>query len=153
MPLSDKPRTECDENGRPITSAIKGATLAVQTQDKGQKKVKPVSGQLGDLAVNKEQKIMSLKTVRGFRCKQVTINILQSWDDNFYVGLTGLELINQFGARIPVTMQNITAKPKDMSEMSGLRSEKRTLDKLIDGLNNTTDEQHMWLIPYQQGLH
>lgn len=61
--------------------------------------------------------------------------------------------LDQFGARIPVTMQNITAKPKDMSEMSGLRSEKRTLDKLIDGFNNTTDEQHMWLIPYQQGLH
>lgn len=32
-------------------------------------------------------------------------------------------------------MNNLTAKPKDMTEYLGQKSDKRTLDKLIDGVN------------------
>jgi protein JBTS26 len=38
-----------------------------------------------------------------------------------------------------------------MNSISGHGSDYRTLDKLIDGVNNTMDDHHMWLIPFNKG--
>lgn len=38
-----------------------------------------------------------------------------------------------------------------MNTIQGHGSDYRTLDKLFDGVNNTTDDHHMWLIPFNQG--
>ncbi len=48
-------------------------------------------------------------------------------------------------------MKNINAKPKDINEIQNHKDDKRTLDKLINGVNITTDETNMWLIPYVEG--
>ena len=38
-----------------------------------------------------------------------------------------------------------------MNSIPGHRQDHRTLDKLINGVNNTDDDRNMWLIPYNGG--
>ena len=38
-----------------------------------------------------------------------------------------------------------------MNDLQGYSSDHRTLDKLIDGVNITTNDKHMWLIPFIPG--
>jgi protein JBTS26 len=45
----------------------------------------------------------------------------------------------------------IDANPKDMNSIPGHGSDYRTLDKLIDRVNNTDDDHHMWLVPFNKG--
>lgn len=82
-------------------------------------------------------------------------NILETWGDLFYVGLTGIEIIDaDTGKPIAINMKNIDANPRDMNSLGGAGSsgtDYRTLDKLFDGVNNTMDDHHMWLIPFNKG--
>lgn len=79
------------------------------------------------------------------------IHILETWGDLFYVGLTGVEILDQDGKSIPLTISMLDASPRDMNSIQGGTGDYRTLDKLVDGVNNTTDDRHMWLIPFNQG--
>lgn len=38
-----------------------------------------------------------------------------------------------------------------MNSIPGYGSDYRTLDKLFDSVNNTMDDHHMWLIPFNKG--
>lgn len=55
----------------------------------------------------------------------------------FYVGLNGLEVYDGDGSLIPLSLSNVEAKPRDMNSIPGHGSDHRTLDKLINGVNNT----------------
>lgn len=79
------------------------------------------------------------------------MNILDTWGDLFYVGLTALEILDDRGNPIPLSLQMIDANPKDMNSIPGHGSDYRTLDKLIDRVNNTNDDHHMWLVPFNKG--
>lgn len=81
----------------------------------------------------------------------IELNIVESWGDLFYVGLTGLEVLDDRGNSIPLTLQMIDADPRDMNSIPGHGSDYRTLDKLLNGVNNTMDDHHMWLIPFNKG--
>ena len=48
-------------------------------------------------------------------------------------------------------MENLNAKPKDMNDIQGYSGDLRTLDKLINNCNITSNDKEMWLIPYIQG--
>ena len=48
-------------------------------------------------------------------------------------------------------MANVSADPRDMNSIAGHGSDYRTLEKLFDKENNTMDDHHMWLIPYNKG--
>ena len=69
----------------------------------------------------------------------------------FYVGLNGIEVLDETGAVIPIDPKNLDANPRDMNSIQGHGSDHRTLDKLINGVNNTTSDENMWLIPYNSG--
>ena len=45
----------------------------------------------------------------------------------------------------------LSASPEDLNELHGGAGggDPRTLDKLVDGHNATTDSNHMWLAPWQ----
>lgn len=45
---------------------------------------------------------------------------------------------------------NVHASPSSINELRGV-ADIRTLDKLVDGANNTWDDQHMWLTIYDPG--
>ncbi|XP_016339808.1 uncharacterized protein KIAA0556-like isoform X1 [Sinocyclocheilus anshuiensis] len=76
------------------------------------------------------------------------LNLLSSWGDPHYVGLTGLEVVGKGGASIPVDVSMATASPRDLNDLPECSNDLRTLDKLFDGMNITTDDKHMWLIPF-----
>lgn len=79
------------------------------------------------------------------------INILDSWGDPFYVGLTGIEILDQDEKTIDINEDNVTAKPKDMNSIPGYSGDYRTLDKVINKVNQTCDDQNMWMIPFTKG--
>jgi len=82
--------------------------------------------------------------------KRIVISIIETWGDFFYAGLTGLEVYDEYNQQIKLTIGNISSNPKDLNSIPGHGGDYRTIDKLIDGVNDTTDDKHMWLIPYNR---
>jgi protein JBTS26 len=79
------------------------------------------------------------------------LNITETWGDLFYVGLTGLEVLDGNNRPIPISLNMVKADPRDMNQIAGHNSDYRTLDKLFNGVNNTVDDHNMWLIPFNKG--
>ena len=80
---------------------------------------------------------------------QLVCTILSTWGDANYYGLAGLELLGEKGERVPVTVPMLAASPRDLNELQPGSHDPRTVDKLVDGINATTDSNHMWLAPWQ----
>ncbi|XP_004856059.1 protein KIAA0556 homolog isoform X4 [Heterocephalus glaber] len=80
------------------------------------------------------------------------LNFTASWGDLHYLGLTGLEVVGKDGQALPIHLQQISACPRDLNDLPEYTADSRTLDKLIDGINITTEDEHMWLIPFWPGL-
>ena len=79
----------------------------------------------------------------------LTLTILSTWGDRNYFGLAGLELLDCQGMSIPMHAGLLHASPADLNELHGGTSDPRTVDKLVDRVNATTDSNHMWLAPWQ----
>ena len=50
------------------------------------------------------------------------------------------------------TYQDVTAYPESVNILEGVKDDVRTPAKLIDGVNDTDDGRHMWLVPVFPGL-
>ena len=59
----------------------------------------------------------------------VKIEILSSWGDMFYAGMTGLEILDQNMKEIPIDPSQIFANPRDMNSIPGHSGDYRTLEK------------------------
>ena len=46
---------------------------------------------------------------------------------------------------------NLVAFPSSINELPGVSGDVRTVDKLIDGVFDSTDDRHMWLCPWSPG--
>ncbi|XP_022258466.1 protein KIAA0556-like, partial [Limulus polyphemus] len=75
------------------------------------------------------------------------LHLLSTWGDLYYIGLNGLEVYDVAGRKIPLTDNNIAAHPDSVNVLENIFGDVRTPDKLIDGMNNTSDGCHMWLAP------
>ena len=84
--------------------------------------------------------------------RKFRVLIVDTWGDAYYVGLTGLQLI---GVEGPLALQKawIEANPRDMNVIPGYSGDYRTLDKLINNKNQTSDDHNMWLIPFTRGKY
>ena len=86
-------------------------------------------------------------------CREIGLMLETTWGDKSYVGLTGIEVLIGRSC-IPVTDLNprdcLSASPWDLTEM-GCYDDYRTPDKLLNGINDTTDDRNMWLIPFTVG--
>ncbi|XP_065899997.1 uncharacterized protein [Dysidea avara] len=83
------------------------------------------------------------------RGRHVIFNIRSTWGDHHYVGLNGIELFTELGT--PATVQSITAEPADINTLPGYHSDPRVVTNLLDGVNMTRDDFHMWLTPFTPG--
>ncbi|XP_063790297.1 katanin-interacting protein isoform X2 [Pseudophryne corroboree] len=86
-----------------------------------------------------------------YGCKFLQLNFTMTWGDLHYLGLTGLEIVGLDGEALPLTLNIISASPPDLSVLPEYQDDSRTLDKLIDGVNITSEDSHMWLIPFTCG--
>ncbi|XP_010734576.2 protein KIAA0556 isoform X1 [Larimichthys crocea] len=83
--------------------------------------------------------------------KCLRLELALTWGDSHYMGLTGLEVVGKDGESLPLDLSMMAASPNDLNDLPEYGHDLRTLDKLIDGNNITTDDQHMWLIPFSCG--
>ena len=68
-------------------------------------------------------------------------------NDVVFVRYEGCELqvLDECGAPVALTADQIRASPSDLNEVGGMSSgDPRTVDKLLDPRNVTTDSWHMW---------
>ncbi|XP_053197195.1 katanin-interacting protein isoform X1 [Scomber japonicus] len=79
------------------------------------------------------------------------LELVLTWGDSHYMGLTGLEVVGKDGESLPLDLSIMAASPRDLNDLPDYGHDLRTLDKLIDGHNITTDDQNMWLIPFRYG--
>ncbi|XP_067672341.1 katanin-interacting protein-like isoform X2 [Haliotis asinina] len=78
--------------------------------------------------------------------QELVLNIKTTWGDRHYVGLTGIDIFSSKGE--PVTIKQISAKPKDINELPDYHKDPRVITNIIDGINRTRDDVHMWLAPF-----
>jgi len=84
-------------------------------------------------------------------CRVLRLELVRSWGDRAYAGLTGLEVLlggNALVANLDASC--LHANPRDLSSI-GLFDDPRVPENLLDGVNDTTDDCHMWLVPYTPG--
>ncbi|XP_056018588.1 protein KATNIP homolog isoform X4 [Ostrea edulis] len=78
--------------------------------------------------------------------KELVINIKTTWGDKHYVGITGIEMFSSTGESVSVC--KVTAKPLDINILNEYDKDPRVVTNLIDGVNRTRDDVHMWLAPF-----
>ena len=50
-----------------------------------------------------------------------------------------------------IKSSQIVCNPRSVADLPGNQGDVRTPDKLVDGVNNTYDDRHMWLTPWTPG--
>lgn len=79
------------------------------------------------------------------------IEILSTWGDRYYVGLSGVEFFGADGRAINISGLSVRAVPSDINVLVEYGADPRTCDKLVDGSYVTSDDLHMWLAPFSEG--
>ena len=77
----------------------------------------------------------------------VEIQIVSTWGDTYYVGLSGVELFDWRGHRVRLEERNVAAFPESINILEGVEGDLRTPDKLVDGTHSCGDGTHSWLTP------
>ncbi|KAI6656377.1 hypothetical protein LOD99_1176 [Oopsacas minuta] len=77
----------------------------------------------------------------------VELQILSTWGDVYYVGLSGIQLFDTNGHSINVSPKNVAAFPESINILEGVEGDLRTPDKLVDGVHLLEDGTHSWLAP------
>ncbi|XP_062443965.1 katanin-interacting protein isoform X2 [Rhea pennata] len=81
--------------------------------------------------------------------QHLVIDIQTTWGDRHYVGLNGIEVFSSKGE--PVQISKITAEPPDINILPAYGKDPRVITNLIDGVNRTQDDMHLWLAPFTPG--
>ncbi|CAH2306798.1 Hypothetical predicted protein [Pelobates cultripes] len=81
--------------------------------------------------------------------QHLCIQIATTWGDRHYVGLNGIEIYSSNGN--PVKIAKITADPSDINILPAYGKDPRVVTNLIDGVNRTQDDMHLWLTPFTPG--
>ncbi|KYQ91327.1 hypothetical protein DLAC_08273 [Tieghemostelium lacteum] len=129
-------------DGRPLTSAVYRNTNTSNSDKQQQQTV---------INNNNQSPQIDLPMDPNFypKGRKLKFTFLSTWGDKFYLGLTSFQIFDCNYKLIPIQVKDITASPKDINVVPGHSGDYRTLDKLIDSVNVTTNDQHMWLIPFQ----
>ncbi|KAL4102462.1 hypothetical protein PRIC1_006207 [Phytophthora ramorum] len=82
--------------------------------------------------------------------KWLQIEILSTWGDPYYVGLNGVEIFDHRGelVRFQDPATQVTACPESINVLEENTDDPRVPTNLIDGVNFTCDDFHMWLAPF-----
>ncbi len=82
----------------------------------------------------------------------IKIVIHSTHGDKYYVGLNGLEIYDDNGRKVEIDISQLQAFPyKDINDLEEIRrqgKDVRGLQNLINPINNTFNDRHMWLAPF-----
>lgn len=81
--------------------------------------------------------------------QHLRIEIQSTWGDRHYVGLNGIELFSADGQ--PIQIAKIWADPPDINILPAYGKDPRVVANLLDGVNRTQDDMHLWLAPFTPG--
>ncbi|XP_009980634.1 PREDICTED: uncharacterized protein KIAA0556 homolog [Tauraco erythrolophus] len=81
--------------------------------------------------------------------QHLVIDIQTTWGDRHYVGLNGIEVFSSKGE--PVQISKITAEPPDINILPAYGNDPRIITNVLDGVNRTQDDMHLWLAPFTPG--
>ncbi|KAA0155858.1 hypothetical protein FNF29_01278 [Cafeteria roenbergensis] len=89
------------------------------------------------------------------RARVLEVELVDTHGDPYYAGLSALRVLaaNDSSGVVedfPLSASMLSASPKDIN-VDGHSGDPRTLDKLVDGVDVTCDDTHMWLVPYTEG--
>lgn len=77
-----------------------------------------------------------------------TFRVHSTWGDPDFFGLNGLEFIGTDGELIPETPSKVHSAHGSVNRLPGMQSDVRTVENLLDGVNDTLDDRHMFLAPF-----
>jgi hypothetical protein len=85
--------------------------------------------------------------------RRLKVEIISTWGDQYYVGLNGVEFFDERGNLVTFSNpdRQVTACPSSINELDEYDGDPRVAKNLVDGVNCTCDDFHMWLAPYTQG--
>nr|XP_020667632.1 protein KIAA0556 homolog isoform X1 [Pogona vitticeps]XP_020667633.1 protein KIAA0556 homolog isoform X1 [Pogona vitticeps]XP_020667634.1 protein KIAA0556 homolog isoform X1 [Pogona vitticeps] len=81
--------------------------------------------------------------------QHLKVEIHSTWGDRHYVGLNGIELFSSRGE--PIRTVRIEADPPDINVLPAYGQDPRVVGNLLDGVNRTQDDMHLWLAPFTPG--
>lgn len=81
--------------------------------------------------------------------QRLRVDIWSTWGDRHYVGLNGIEIFSSKGE--PVQVARIQAHPPDINVLPAYGKDPRVVANLLDGVNRTQDDMHLWLAPFTPG--
>eukprot|EP00892_Ulva_mutabilis_P007841 jgi/Ulvmu1/5429/UM022_0224.1 len=88
---------------------------------------------------------------RGILCRTLVVEVLSTWGDADFVGLTAVRAVDGSGKPIDLPPSSVQTDPRDLNTIAGHSGDDRTPDKLVDPVCVTTDDRHMWLAPCAHG--
>lgn len=77
---------------------------------------------------------------------EIDIQLVESWGQSEYIGLTGIEVIDECGENIPLRESQIAAYPRDLASL-GWTKDVRKLENLFFKDNLSISSSCMWLVP------
>ncbi|KAL7691818.1 putative protein KIAA0556 [Plasmopara halstedii] len=85
--------------------------------------------------------------------KWLKLEILSTWGDPYYVGLNGIEIFDHCGKLVQFhdPVKQIVACPDSINVLEENSDDPRVPKNLVDGVNFTCDDFHMWLAPFTAG--
>ena len=85
--------------------------------------------------------------------QHLQIDILSTWGDQYYVGLSALEFFDEEGMPIEVldSTSQLRAEPADINVLPEYGHDVRVVSNLVDGTLRTRDDLHLWLAPFTPG--
>ena len=81
------------------------------------------------------------------------LDLLSTWGDPHYVGLTGIELFDADGEPVSFSdpREQLRAEPASVNVLPGYGNDPRVVSNLVDGVLRTCDDLHLWLTPFTRG--
>lgn len=76
----------------------------------------------------------------------IAVILLEPWGSGNYIGLTGLEVVTLNQQKLSLTTGQILVFPRELMNV-GWKGMVGNFGALFDGVNQTTDVNHMWLVP------
>ena len=77
---------------------------------------------------------------------EITIQLIEPWGQSEYIGLTGIEVIDEHGMIVTPYETQFAAFPRDLASL-GWTEDVRKLENLFFKENLSTSSSSMWLVP------